>query len=88
MVVSDEVPEGRKLNESLVKNLTGGDQIHARNPYEKPFSFDPPTPLDVWKPQTSYLGMDHGIWRRIYLVPFTITIQRSKKTTGGDDERV
>ena len=29
MVVSDEVPEGRKLNESLVKNLTGGDQIHA-----------------------------------------------------------
>ena len=40
IVVSDEVPEGRKLNESLVKNLTGGDQIHARNPYEKPFSFD------------------------------------------------
>ena len=25
MLVSDEVPEGRNLNESLVKNLTGGD---------------------------------------------------------------
>ena len=75
MVVSDEVPEGRKLNESLVKNLTGGDQIHARNPYEKPFSFDPTHTLWMFgnhKPVIS--GMDHGIWRRIYLVPFTVTI--------------
>ena len=75
IVVSDEVPEGRKLNESLVKNLTGGDQIHARNPYEKPFSFDPTHTLWMYgnhKPVIS--GMDHGIWRRIYLVPFTIKI--------------
>jgi putative DNA primase/helicase len=75
IVVSDEVPEGRKLNESLVKNLTGGDQIHARNPYEKPFSFEPTHTLWMYgnhKPVIS--GMDHGIWRRIYLVPFTIKI--------------
>ena len=75
MLVSDEVPEGRKLNESLVKNLTGGDQIHARNPYEKPFSFDPTHTLWMFgnhKPVIS--GTDHGIWRRIYLVPFTVTI--------------
>lgn len=75
IVVSDEVPEGRKLNESLVKNLTGGDQIHARNPYEKPFRFDPTHTLWMYgnhKPVIS--GMDHGIWRRIYLVPFTIKI--------------
>ncbi|MCS5659451.1 MAG: phage/plasmid primase, P4 family, partial [Dehalococcoidia bacterium] len=74
IVVSDEVPEGRKLNESLVKNLTGGDQIHARNPYEKPFSFDPTHTLWMYgnhKPVIT--GMDHGIWRRIYLVPFTVT---------------
>jgi len=80
MVVSDEVPEGRKLNESLVKNLTGGDQIHARNPYEKPFSFDPTHTLWMFgnhKPVIS--GMDHGIWRRIYLVPFTVTISEEQK---------
>ena len=80
MVVSDEVPEGRKLNESLVKNLTGGDQIHARNPYEKPFSFDPTHTLWMFgnhKPVIS--GMEHGIWRRIYLVPFTITISEEQK---------
>ena len=80
MVVSDEVPEGRKLNESLVKNLTGGDQIHARNPYEKPFSFDPTHTLWMFgnhKPVIS--GMDHGIWRRIYLVPFTVTISEKQK---------
>jgi len=80
MVVSDEVPEGRKLNESLVKNLTGGDQIHARNPYEKPFSFDPTHTLWMFgnhKPVIS--GMDHGIWRRINLIPFTVTISENKK---------
>jgi len=80
MVVSDEVPEGRKLNESLVKNLTGGDQIHARNPYEKPFSFDPTHTLWMFgnhKPVIS--GMDHGIWRRIYLIPFTVTISEEQK---------
>ena len=80
MVVSDEVPEGRKLNESLIKNLTGGDQIHARNPYEKPFSFDPTHTLWMFgnhKPVIS--GMDHGIWRRIYLVPFTVTISEEQK---------
>jgi|GEM_PF-736563 putative DNA primase/helicase len=80
IVVSDEVPEGRKLNESLVKNLTGGDQIHARNPFEKPFSFDPTHTLWMFgnhKPVIS--GMDHGIWRRIYLVPFTVTISEDEK---------
>ena len=79
-MVSDEVPEGRKLNESLVKNLTGGDQIHARNPYEKPFSFAPTHTLWIYgnhKPVIT--GMDHGIWRRIYLVPFTVTISEEKK---------
>jgi len=79
MVVSDEVPEGRKLNESLVKNLTGGDHIHARNPYEKPFSFDPTHTLWMYgnhKPVIS--GMDHGIWRRIFLVPFTVTISEEQ----------
>ena len=80
MVVSDEVPEGRKLNESLVKNLTGGDEIHARNPYEKPFSFFPTHTLWMYgnhKPVIS--GMDHGIWRRIYLIPFIVTITEDKQ---------
>ena len=80
MVVSDEVPEGRKLNESLVKNLTGGDQIHARNPYEKPFSFDPTHTLWMFgnhKPVIT--GTDCGIWRRIKLVPFEVTISEEQK---------
>ena len=80
MVVSDEVPEGRKLNESHVKNLTGGDEIHARNPYEKPFSFEPTHTLWMYgnhKPVIS--GMDHGIWRRIYLIPFIVTITEDKQ---------
>ena len=80
IVVSDEVPEGRKLNETLVKNLTGGDQIRARNPYEKPFSFEPTHTLWMYgnhKPVIS--GMDHGIWRRIYLIPFIVTITEDKQ---------
>jgi putative DNA primase/helicase len=37
MVFTDEIPGGRTLNESLVKSITGGDTINARNPYEKPY---------------------------------------------------
>ena len=87
VVVSDEVWEGRKLNESLVKNLTGGDQIHARNPYEKPFSFESHShPFDVWKPQTSNLGYGPRYLEKD--LPCSIHrhyFRGTKKTTGGVD---
>ena len=69
--LSSEIPEGRRLNESLVKDITGGDEITARMLYGHPFTFSPTHKLWLMgnhKPDIR--GVDDGIWRRIYLLPF------------------
>lgn len=73
LVVSQEVEQG--LDEPLVKQLTGGDQIKARRMREDYWSFTPTHKL--WlacnhKPRIK--GNDIGIWRRIRLIPFEVTI--------------
>lgn len=71
IVVSDEIPEERRLNESSIKSLVGGDDITARRPYEKPYVFTPTHKLWlVGNHKPKIAGTDHGIWRRVHLVPW------------------
>ena len=75
VVLTDEMPEGRKLAESQVKALTGGDAINARRPYEQPYTFTPTHKLWLMgnhKPEI--VGTDEGIWRRVHMIPFLVTI--------------
>jgi len=70
-----EAGEGRRLAEALVKELTGGDRVRARRMREDFWEFSPSH--KIWlaanhKPVVR--GTDHAIWRRIKLVPFTVTI--------------
>jgi putative DNA primase/helicase len=77
MVLASEIPENRKLNESLVKELTGGDAISARYLFSNPFTFEPSHKLWLfgnYKPRIT--GSDEGIWRRIRIIPFSVTIPR------------
>ncbi len=75
VVVTDELPAGKKLAESMVKALIGGDEIVARRPYEKPYTFSPTHKLwMVGNHKPVIEGTDAGIWRRICLIPFTQTI--------------
>jgi putative DNA primase/helicase len=72
-----EAEGGRKLAEALVKQLTGGDKVTARYLYQEHFEFKPT--FKIWlavnhKPIIQ--GMDHGIWRRIHLIPFIVTIPK------------
>lgn len=74
LVVCSETGEGRALDETLVKELTGGDPIRARRLYENNWEFWPTHKL--WlvsnhKPRV--VGSDHGIWRRIKVLPFEQT---------------
>ena len=75
MVTAQETEAGRRLAESLVKQLTGGDPIAARFLHQEWFEFPPV--FKLWlatnhKPRIT--GTDHAIWRRIRLVPFTVKI--------------
>lgn len=75
LVTVSETPEGSRLNESLVKDLTGGDTISARFLNREFFDFKPQFKLWIrgnHKPQIR--GTDDGIWRRMMLVPFTVQI--------------
>lgn len=70
-----EVGMGKKLDESLIKQLTGGDPVTSRFLYREFFEYHPEFKLIIaanHKPEIQ--GVDHGIWRRIHLIPFDVTI--------------
>lgn len=80
IAVAQEMPEGRRFNESLVKSITGGDRLSTRDLYKSVFEFDPTHHLWIsgnHKPRIS--GTDDGIWRRLRIVPFTVTIPSDKQ---------
>jgi len=69
--LASEIPAGRKLNESLVKDLSGGGVLTARSLYQQPITFEITHKLWLmgnYKPEIQ--GQDAGIWRRIHLLPF------------------
>jgi putative DNA primase/helicase len=75
LVTTVEIGEGRRLNEELVKRLTGQDTLTARFLFAEFFDFRPEFKLFIacnHLPQIK--GTDHAIWRRIKTVPFTVTI--------------
>lgn len=74
-VASIEVEDGRRLAESLVKQLTGGDRVKARRMRQDFWEFSPTHKVFMavnHKPEVR--GTDNAIWRRIRLIPFTKTI--------------
>lgn len=80
VVLTDEIPEGRSLADSQVKAITGGDPINARRPFEQPYVFMPTHKLWLMgnhKPEIK--GTDEGIWRRVQMVPFTVTISENER---------
>jgi putative DNA primase/helicase len=75
LVASIEVEDGRRLAESLVKQLTGGDKVRARRMRQDFWQFDPTHKVFMavnHKPEIR--GTDTAIWRRLRLIPFEQTI--------------
>jgi len=70
-----ETDENRRLAEGLVKELSGGDTIKARRMREDFWSFKPShTAVLVTNHKPEVRGTDTGLWRRLRLIPFTVTI--------------
>src|SRR6266851_1549366 len=72
LVIASESAEGRRLNESLIKDLTGGERMRGRRMHEDFWEFDPTHKVFLitnYKPEVR--GTDDGVWRRIRLIPFT-----------------
>lgn len=80
LAFTDEVPENKRFNESQIKAITGRDTILARNPYEKPYSFQPTHKLWlIGNHKPAITGTDNGIWRRINIIPFNVIFPKEKQ---------
>lgn len=79
MVTSVEPNEGMRINEGLLKQLTGDDVVTARKLYSDEFEFKPEFKLWMATNHKPIIrGTDTGIWRRIHLIPFTVQIPEEK----------
>ena len=75
-VCTSEVDEEHRLNEQLVKDITGGDTLEGRRLYQEAFTFKPlfkPWMYGNHKPEIR--GTDDAIWSRVRLVPFEVSFK-------------
>lgn len=79
LVTSVEPNEGVRLNEGLLKQLTGDDTVTARKLYSEEFEFKPEFKLWMATNHKPIIrGTDTGIWRRIHMIPFDVQIPEDK----------
>lgn len=79
-VATIEIEEGRRLAEVLTKQLTGGDRMKARFTHRDWFEFEPSH--KIWlaaNHKPVIMGTDYAIWRRIKLIPFSVTIPEPER---------
>jgi len=85
LVSTQETEDGSRLAESLIKGMTGGDKIVARYLHKDLFEFDPQFKLVISGNHRPIIrGQDHGIWRRMRLIPFSATFSDANDDKGLD----
>jgi len=80
LVSASEGSDGVRLDEATIKKITGGDRITARFLHAEFFEYTPSFKLILSSNHKPTIrGTDEGIWRRIRLVPFVVTIPEDEK---------
>jgi putative DNA primase/helicase len=83
LVNAIETSAGKRLAEALVKELTGQDAVSARFLYQEFFTFVPVFKLWLACNHVPVIqGQDHGIWRRVRLVPFGVQFREPEEPVG------
>lgn len=74
IVMTSEGEAGKPMKEALLKRLSGDERITARALYQSPISFVPHFKIFMASnAKPSFRGVDHGLWRRVKLIPFVRT---------------
>lgn len=80
LITASETNEGVRLNEALIKKVTGQDQITARFLFSEFFDYRPQFKLWLAMNHKPVIrGVDDGIWRRIRLMPFSVIIPEKER---------
>lgn len=87
LVAGSELPVGKTWDESVIKDLTGGDRMTARFMRGDFFDFDPQMTLMIaGNNQPSFRGVDEAIRARVVLVPFLVTIPPERRDKSLSDK--
>ena len=79
LLIAAELEDGVRLSTSIVKQLCSTDRIKGEKKYKDPFDFVPSHTLVLYTNHLPRIGaMDHGIWRRLIVIPFNATIKGGK----------
>jgi len=74
MVSASESPEGCRLDEAVIKQITGGDPIRARALHKAGFVYQPTYKIHLAANHLPHIrGDDEGIWQRIHRVPWLVS---------------
>jgi putative DNA primase/helicase len=85
LVTVEELPRGEPLKEYLIKQFTGGSRLVARFLNREWFEFDPTfTAVMAGNDMPTISGMDHGIWRRLLIVPWRVEIPEADRMPFGE----
>jgi putative DNA primase/helicase len=79
-VAANEGEDNQRLAEGFIKTLTGSDPVTARFLHAEYFTFVPTCKIffsSNHKPRIK--GIDEGIWRRIRMIPFHVTIPEEER---------
>ena len=80
IVTATETEQGRRWNESRIKEITGGDRITARFMHKDNFTYPPTFKLMMsGNHKPAIRNVDEAMRRRMHLIPFEVTIPRDKR---------
>lgn len=80
VVTATETEQGRRWNESRIKEITGGDRITARFMHRDNFTYPPTYKLFMsGNHKPAIRNVDEAMRRRMHLIPFEVTIPRERR---------
>jgi putative DNA primase/helicase len=80
LVTASETNQGVRMNEALIKKVTGQDKITARFLFSEFFDYLPQFKLWLAMNHKPIIrGTDDGIWRRLRLIPFSVIIPEEER---------
>ena len=75
-----ETEQGRRWNESKIKEITGGDRVSARFMRQDFFTYMPQFKLVIaGNHKPAIRNIDEAMRRRLHLIPFTITVPPERR---------
>lgn len=79
LLQTSETAAGRRMDEEVIKSITGGDRQVARHLYGREFEFSPQGTIHYATNHLPRLTDAESIWRRLVLIKWGVTIPETER---------